>query len=148
MLELGVGADIVRGIGAILWGVLAIALLVALLTPKTILGKALSTLLVLAVFFGPMIPGAVRTHEHKQRYEKAKALFDERCKTAGEKIYRTVDNVEGITLLKLREEPINFSDQYRLNDPYGQLNYKATAYLNSFLLGKQDKYWLTVTCSP
>lgn len=34
-----------------------------------------------------------------------RALFDERCKTvAGEKIYRTVEDVEGIVLLKVRPQ--------------------------------------------
>ena len=35
MLELGIGADLVRGIGLVLWGILALALLVALIKPKT-----------------------------------------------------------------------------------------------------------------
>ncbi|MBF9263944.1 hypothetical protein [Paracidovorax cattleyae] len=42
--------------------------------------------------------------ERKERYQKAKALFDERCKTAGEKIYRTVDNIEGVILLNVRDK--------------------------------------------
>src|SRR6218665_995763 len=37
----------------------------------------------------------------KARYKKAKALFDERCKTAGEKIYKTVEDVEGVLLLEV-----------------------------------------------
>jgi hypothetical protein len=40
--------------------------------------------------------------EFQVRFAKAKRLFDERCKTAGEKIYRTVENVEVIQLLKVR----------------------------------------------
>ena len=135
MLELGVGADIVRGIGAILWGILAIALLVALFKPKTIKGKALSSLLVLGIFFGPMVPGAMRAYEYKQRYAKAKALFDERCKTAGEKIYRTVDGVEGVFLMKMRYDHFNLSNQYELDDPYGSDHY-GDAYPASMLWGK------------
>ena len=38
---------------------------------------------------------------YETRYAKARAIFDERCKTAGEKIYHTAENVEGITLLNL-----------------------------------------------
>ncbi len=41
-------------------------------------------------------------NERKAKYEAAKAVFDEQCKQAGEKIYRTVDNVDGIMLLKVR----------------------------------------------
>jgi len=42
--------------------------------------------------------------EFQARYNKAKAIFDERCKTAGEKIYHTVEGVEGITLLNVPQE--------------------------------------------
>jgi len=41
---------------------------------------------------------------YETRYAKARAIFDERCKTAGEKIYHTAENVEGITLLNLIPE--------------------------------------------
>ncbi|MBP3220476.1 MAG: hypothetical protein J6M43_00350 [Neisseriaceae bacterium] len=38
----------------------------------------------------------------EKRYNEARAVFDEQCKKAGEKIYRTVDNVDGVMLLKAR----------------------------------------------
>jgi hypothetical protein len=38
----------------------------------------------------------------EERYAKAKALFEERCKTAGVVIKRTVKDVEGIELTKIR----------------------------------------------
>jgi len=41
---------------------------------------------------------------YQQRYAKAKALFEERCKTAGVVIHRTVKDVEGIELTKIRPE--------------------------------------------
>ena len=41
-------------------------------------------------------------NEQKEKYEEARAVFDEQCKKAGEKIYRTVDNVDGVMLLKSR----------------------------------------------
>lgn len=47
--------------------------------------------------------------ERKAKYEEAKAVFDEQCKKAGEKIYRTVDNVDGIMLLKVWGENDNRS---------------------------------------
>ncbi len=106
MLELGAGADIVRGIGGILWGILAIALLVALIKPKTIKGKAISVLLVLVCLIGPILPGAISRHKEQKesaaRYAKAVAVFDERCKGAGEKVYKRVEKVEGLLLLKIR----------------------------------------------
>ncbi|MBH9578146.1 hypothetical protein [Inhella proteolytica] len=39
----------------------------------------------------------------QQKYAKAKALFEERCKTAGVVIHRTVKDVEGIELTKIRQ---------------------------------------------
>lgn len=44
-------------------------------------------------------------HDH-ERYAKAKALFDERCKTAGENIYRVVEDVEGVFLDGIRRDAL------------------------------------------
>jgi hypothetical protein len=42
----------------------------------------------------------------RERVQRGKALFDEKCKTvAGEKIYKTVSDVEGVLLLKIRPRP-------------------------------------------
>lgn len=43
-----------------------------------------------------------REAAYRERYAKAKALFEERCKTAGAVIKRTVKDVEGIELLRVR----------------------------------------------
>ncbi len=51
----------------------------------------------------------------EERYAKAKALFEERCKTAGVVIKRTVKNVEGIELTKIRPK-LEFADR-RYFDP-------------------------------
>ena len=45
---------------------------------------------------------AERAAWRKQYYEPAKARFNQLCQNAGEKIYRTADNVDGILLLKVR----------------------------------------------
>ena len=80
-------------------------------------------------------PGAAQKKQdaHK-RVQTAQALFQERCKTAGEKIYQTADHVEGIFLMKLRPKQANFSDQYELDDPYGS-DLGGDAYIQSFLRG-------------
>ena len=49
----------------------------------------------------------------QKEYLESKAIFEERCKSAGEKIYQTVENVEGITLLNIPED----SPQSSYNDP-------------------------------
>ena len=48
----------------------------------------------------------------RQNRLKSRAVFEELCKTAGEKIYRTADNVEGVTLLKVwSDESISSEDK-------------------------------------
>ncbi len=48
--------------------------------------------------------------EWRKRYEPAKARFDQLCQNAGEKIYRTADNVDGILLLKVRGDDEKYQD--------------------------------------
>lgn len=49
----------------------------------------------------------------QKEYLESKAIFEKRCKSAGEKIYQTVENVEGITLLNVPKE----TPQGARNDP-------------------------------
>ncbi|WP_137919080.1 hypothetical protein [Hydrogenophaga sp. 2FB] len=119
MLELGIGADVVRGIGWIFWGLIAIGLWLAISKPKTGAGKAMCVALVLAVPVAALGPSIYRSYEYRKRFAVAKALFDERCKTAGENIYRTVEGEEGVLLLKIRPRRLNSSNQFEMNDPYG-----------------------------
>lgn len=65
--------------------------------------------------------------------ERAFARWQERCKSAGVFIRRTVENVEGIALLKLRTAN-NFDDQFGLEDPYGRDSI-GDEYLRNFLQG-------------
>ena len=58
----------------------------------------------LATCRGPQALGNLQAEKaSKERYAKAKALFEERCKTAGVVIHRTVTDVEGIELTKVRQ---------------------------------------------
>ena len=52
--------------------------------------------------------------ERKARYAAAMARFEERCKSAGEKVYRTVEDVEGVLLLNVRprKTPSVYADAY------------------------------------
>ena len=72
--------------------------------------------------------------EFQARYNKAKAIFDERCKTAGEKIYHTVEGVEGITLLNVPQE---YRHKFG-SDPMWEraalpYSYGGDSYIRSFL---------------
>jgi hypothetical protein len=66
--------------------------------------------------------------------ELAARIFEQRCQSAGEKIYKKIDDVDGIFLLKMRPDKINFSNQYALDDPYGR-DFNGDAYIRSFLRG-------------
>lgn len=76
-------------------------------------------------------PSASQTGD---RLAKAQAMFAERCKTAGEKIYRTVEDVEGVFLLKVRPNEINYSNQFALDDPYGS-DLTGQGYISTFIRG-------------
>ena len=54
-----------------------------------------------------------KAEARQKEYLESKAIFEERCKSAGEKIYQTVENVEGITLLNIPKE----RPQGARNDP-------------------------------
>ena len=55
----------------------------------------------------------------KTRLQIAEQMFAERCKTSGEFIHKTAENVEGVFLLKVRSKEMNYGDQYKMDDPYG-----------------------------
>ena len=55
---------------------------------------------------------AEKAAEWRKRYEPAKARFDQLCQNAGEKIYRTADNVDGILLLKVRGDDEKYQDSF------------------------------------
>lgn len=113
--------DLIRGLETVyllIWlglGILAVWL------PKNWKLKLGATLLV--VIAGAILPVylylQVKQEVAKQKpiverrnaqLEAAMARFEERCKTAGEKVTRTVDDVEGILLMKIRPAKGNDAD--------------------------------------
>lgn len=66
------------------------------------------------------VPASVLQQSPKERQRIAAEMFRERCKKAGVFIHRTVEDVEGIFLMKLRPQGVNFDEQYILDDPYGR----------------------------
>ena len=76
-----------------------------------------------------------KAEARQKEYLESKAIFEERCKSAGEKIYQTVANVEGITLLNVPKE----SKDSSYNDPMWEnaaLYWAGTekSYIKKFLL--------------
>lgn len=75
------------------------------------LSGCLTALAVLSLYFvvipkltGPSKEERRQQEEWQQRYQEAEAIFKKQCEQAGEKIYRTVDNAEGVMLLKIVED--------------------------------------------
>jgi hypothetical protein len=137
MLELGIGADIVRSIGWIFRLLFIAAIACAIWSGNNWKRKLLYAVLVVLVFSAPLWPGIGEQIRYKRKYEAAKALFNERCKTAGERIYRTAENVEGVLLLKVR--------QYDAGKSNPMMDGAATAheftgddYVRSFLLFEKE----------
>ena len=100
-------------------------------------------LLSLALLLGGCTSGP-RAAQPSERQATAMAMWQERCKTAGEKIYRTVENVEGVYLMKLRPQGINFGDQFRLDDPYGR-DLSGEGYIETFI---RDSFAMMRTPNP
>ena len=105
----------------------------------------LATLLILALFIIPIAKTALENKrantERKAASTAAKAVFDERCKDAGYKIYKTVENVEGVTLLNIWPYEKQYDNQMwefaGLPKAFG-----GDAYTQGFLLWREWDYEL------
>lgn len=131
---------------AVGWGyvlAVAIALLLAGWAPRRNKVKVLAVLAVLVIASILPIKGYRQyleqqqiAQERRERYRKAKALFDERCKAAGEKIYKTVKGVGGIYLRNIRFRDASGSVLTDPNWPDAALPHEpgGDGYIINFLL--------------
>ena len=101
------------------------------------LARRIATLLVAALVATACAGGPGGTAAQRERAATAEKMFAERCKKSGVFIHRTAENVEGIFLMKLRGDRINYGGQYLMDDPYGR-DVGAEAYLRSFLRGNPN----------
>ncbi|MEJ8837147.1 DUF5336 domain-containing protein [Ramlibacter sp. AN1133] len=135
ILELGGGAQLLRLFGWVLWALIAAGLVAALVFPPTRPRKALWALLVLSPVLAMVLTGWHTRSEFQDRQAEAQRLFDEHCKTAGVRIFRTVANVDSVLLMKRRLENWDTREQYALVDPYGT-DTSGDGYAESFLWGR------------
>lgn len=123
-LDLTSFGAVLQGIGLLYWLLVIAALAIALWKPKRWPMKLLWVGIVLAVLVVPIGMYAMKRYEQQQqakaKLDAAMALFEKDCKNAGEKITKTVDNVEGVVWMKWRDKEINLSDQFKMDDPYGR----------------------------
>lgn len=118
-LDLTPFAAILSAVSVLYWLVTAGALFLAAMRPKTARAKGVALLVVVALFGYLPITDGWEIYKARSRLAKAEAMFAERCKTAGEKIHRTAENVEGVLLMKVRPKETNYDNQFNMDDPYG-----------------------------
>lgn len=115
MLQMTWIPEFIRGVVWVYIAVWVAATVAAWMVPKTLARRSVAMLLVTMAF--GVLPAyfalSIKRHNDEQRpiveprkaqYEAAMARFEERCKTAGEKVYRTVEDVEGVLLTNIRPE--------------------------------------------
>lgn len=140
MLELSGWGDILRGIVMLYWLAGASLFYFSVKKSSTRVGKVVSGTIVFFIFgFFPLkwqVERVLAVRDHKARLERARAIFQERCKNAGEKIYRTVEGVEAIAILRKRRD-VGARPQ-NMEDPFGAAgNPWESDYPLSFLLPRQ-----------
>jgi len=113
---------------------------IALKGKAPIWGRILAALAIGSLLMSWPISNQIKYNKQKKErnaaYDAADAQFLMRCKSAGVKIYRTVDNVEGVLLMKLRPK-WNPYDQNQI-DPYGYDYSMNEGYIESFLLRRNE----------
>jgi len=119
-LDLTPFGSILSGIGWLYWLIALVCLWLAFTKPPHRTGKIISIAFVLIVFGSMPAYTGWHTYQARQKLNAAMAQFEMRCKTAGEKINRAVENVDGIVWMKWRPKGVNLSDQFKLDDPYGK----------------------------
>lgn len=123
-LDLTPFAALLNGLGLVYWAIAAFGLWLAWRGSDRRRTRLLRTIAVALVF--SFIPGGavLQAYKARARLDESMLLFKERCKTAGEKITRTADNVDGVVWMKWREsnEKLHelYDDQFKAFDPYGR----------------------------
>lgn len=130
MLQL---SDLALALGWFFWGGFFLVQVVVLSRIKGAVGRFIGFLVVSAMFFGPMVPGWIKKRDFQDRQAQARAVFDERCKTAGEKIYKVVEQTDGVLLPKIRQRTGSASDPMTPEAAAWSENYDK-GYIQDFLM--------------
>lgn len=126
-LDLTPFGPLLTAMGLLYWTLAIGAAALAAWLPKSWWLKLPLAAIVAAAFVYPVASHVqtanVKRDDSRARLAESMALFVERCKSAGEKIVRRVDDVDGVVWMKWREKysnADNFADQFKLDDPYGR----------------------------
>ena len=125
-LDLTPFGGIVSALGWLYWVLTAGLIGLALWLPKRGVMKLVAAALMLGVVVYPIFLRPVQKEieaqlELQARLDAAVAHFEMRCKTAGETIKQTVQNVDGVVWMKWRTHDVkDVYDQFKLFDPFGR----------------------------
>ena len=147
MPDLDAGRDLLHGMGWALALGFAFALALAVLMPSRRCHKAVALAAVLMVPLLGLAWESWLVHDVRRTRTQAVALFEARCRTAGTRIYRTVDKVEGVLLMKRRAPAVNLANQYAMTDPYGE-DLSGDGYALTFLWGRNADGHVEPTAPP
>lgn len=133
-----------NGMVILYWAALALLLIGIARSKLTRSIKIILSVLLAGVMIGWPVRNEILLHQRQQagreRLAKAEAIFEERCKTAGEKIYKTAEGVEGFYLVKVRKDDPNFTTNQNAEDPYGSSrDDSGDGFILSFLHGRDAK---------
>lgn len=130
------------------WGIIILTIVILIWLFRKMRGlplwvRLIPTALVLSFFVLPAIWEDDKEHLDEEKdwaeYREYRAVFDERCKNAGETIYQTVQNVEGITLLKVWGDSPNNNAHTKMTKQWEFAGLpresSGTSYISNFL------YW-------
>jgi hypothetical protein len=126
---------------------LVLALLLAVLFPTRRRHKAAAVGTVLLVPLLLQAWDGWQEHQARQFHATARALFEARCRSAGVRIYRTVEDVDAVLLMKRRAPTANLANQYALTDPYGE-DLSGDGYALTFLWGRNSEGHVESTAPP
>jgi hypothetical protein len=119
-IDLTAFGSVLHAVGVLYWVLALAALIAALWQPRRWWGKAVAVACVLAGFGWIPVHQGIEAYAAAKRLEESTSLFTQRCKAAGERIFRTVEDVDGVAWMKWRPMEPNQQDQFKLDDPYGQ----------------------------
>lgn len=130
-LDLTPFGGLLAAVGWLYWALALVPIALALWLPRAWWLKLASTAVVVGAVVYPVFVRPVQNHvdererdriEYQQRLAEATAQFEMRCRSAGEFIRRTVDNVEEVVWMKWRDkrQVADDYDQFTKTDPFGR----------------------------
>lgn len=145
-LDLTAFGSLLRGVGVLYWLLVLVVLFLSLKSARGWRSGLWRAAIVLVVMVGPVGAYVWSLYQKQQatkaRISAATARFEERCKSAGEKIYRKVSNVDGVLLLNVRPK-VSGSEYADANWPDAALPRELSGddYLRTFLFWehREDK---------